>query len=403
MICEVCTTDLGSSSGVLDLGSHPLCDDLVSITNEDMSRVPRYEQKIVLCQTCLTAHQAAPVKKELLFKRDYKYRSSLTQDVIKGMANLVEAASSKLSISDAPLILDVGCNDGSLLGLFKQSTQATTVGVDPTDAIQEGGEKIDHKFQSFFDVQVATQIARTIGIPDLITFTNVFAHIEDLPGLIKSIDLLMGPETILVVENHYLGSILSRNQFDTFYHEHPRTYSAKSFDFIAKSLGASVSDIQFPSRYGGNIRVFMSKSKSKTQATFPDESSFFSEFINLQANYDAWLRESRVVLKELLAEGPLIGKGLPGRAVMLISSLGLTAVEMPVVYEQDKSPKVAHFVPGTDIVLKSDASLPKKPGQKIIIWPWHIAGEVCEYLESLHVPGDYWVPLPKWTKVKSVY
>ena len=40
----------------------------------------------------------------------------------------------------------------------------------------------------------------------------------------------------LIIENHYLGTVIKTNQFDTFYHEHPRTYSKKSFEIIAKKL-----------------------------------------------------------------------------------------------------------------------------------------------------------------------
>ena len=64
---------------------------------------------------------------------------------------------------------------------------------------------------------------------DIITFTNVFAHIENLGELISNIRKLINKDTILVIENHYLGSIIEKKQFDTFYHEHPRTYSFTSF------------------------------------------------------------------------------------------------------------------------------------------------------------------------------
>ena len=45
----------------------------------------------------------------------------------------------------------------------------------------------------------------------------------------------MKKETILIIENHYLLSILKSNQFDTFYHEHPRSYSYNSFLKLLKT------------------------------------------------------------------------------------------------------------------------------------------------------------------------
>ena len=95
------------------------------------------------------------------------------------------------------------------------------------------------------------------GKPDFIALTNVFAHIENLREVLDSLRRLMAPHTVIVIENHYLGAVLDGNQFDTFYHEHPRSYSYTSFLHMARSLGAQLLGVEFPSRYGGNIRTFV--------------------------------------------------------------------------------------------------------------------------------------------------
>ena len=71
----------------------------------------------------------------------------------------------------------------------------------------------------------------------------------------------MSLNTKIVIENHYLGSIINKFQFDTFYHEHPRTYSLTSFYYISKILGLKIEHFSFPKRYGGNIRVIFSSLK----------------------------------------------------------------------------------------------------------------------------------------------
>ena len=91
----------------------------------------------------------------------------------------------------------------------------------------------------------------------------------------------MSNSTILVIENHYLGEVINKTQFDTFYHEHPRTYSLNSFDFISKKLQSNLFKFQFPKRYGGNIRVFISKSfKKNSDIEIVDEKFFFDELKN---------------------------------------------------------------------------------------------------------------------------
>jgi SAM-dependent methyltransferase len=395
VICEVCFSPLGDF--VLDLGTHPLCDDLYPID----SRVPAvaYHQKIGLCQVCLTAHQLKPVEKELLFKPNYHYRASLTKDVLDGMNSLAGSMAEEMYRRKGnPVVLDVGCNDGSLLGIFKNLYGCFTVGVDPTDAILEAGSKVDLVFNSYFDENVVSRVLETIPEIDLITFTNVFAHIENLPQLLANVSRLMSANTSLVIENHYLGSILKSKQFDTFYHEHPRTYSLRSFVVIAKSMGLNITNVEFPSRYGGNIRVTMRKyGKSfESSALQRQEDNFISVFESLQEEFLSWQQVSSKTLEILSNRGPIYGKALPGRAVMLINALSLDHTKMPVVFEQPSSPKVGHLVPGTEIHVASDDLLLEYDVKVLIIWAWHIVEEVVKYLDMIGYRGEIWVPLPEF-------
>jgi SAM-dependent methyltransferase len=401
--CEVCQELL--TGPILNLGKHPLCDDLYLSDHEDI--VPAYLQLIQLCTTCLTAHQLEPVTKEKLFKPDYHYRAGLTRDVLQGMEDLTKKVTGLLASIDSKIVLDIGCNDGSLLGYFKkQMPNSVTIGVDPTNAILEGGKKIDHVYHSFFNEEIALAILEEQGAPDVITFTNVFAHIEDLPSLLKALKILLHSNSILVIENHYLGAILERNQFDTFYHEHPRTYSATTFSYIAESLGMQISSIEFPHRYGGNIRVILSsKEKPKLQiesALVSREEKFIKDFEGLQVTYDLWKSKSALMIEELKKRGGVYGKSLPGRAVMLISSLGIDSEFMPGVYEQDHSPKVGYLVPGTKIKILPDSQMLKQKPEVIIVWAWHIIEEICKYLEESGFRGEVWVPLPTFKLYKKI-
>ena len=395
MFCEVCSQPVGELS--LDLGDHPLCDDLAPIGSVQVA--PRYQQLITLCKNCLTAHQVIQVEKELLFKPSYHYRASLTQDVLDGMRSLVQSLESLIGVSPSEAnVVDIGCNDGSLLGIFKEIYGCTTVGVDPTGAILESADKIDYKFNEYFSEETVDNIKRVTNHVNLITFTNVFAHIENLPNLLKNLRNLISHDTSLVIENHYLGAILDRNQFDTFYHEHPRTYSLRSFQFIARSMGMNITHVEFPSRYGGNIRVIMKRGGIEFDlSSYADqEDQFIEGFNSLQDVYNAWKLHAKEKISELKSHGYIYGKALPGRAVMLISALEVDSGEMPIIFEQPNSPKVGNFVPGTKIEIRSDDNLLSSNPEVLIVWSWHIIDEIVPYLDSLGYKGEIWVPLPEF-------
>src|SRR5690606_2525959 len=117
-------------------------------------------------------------------------------------------------------VLDIGCNDGSLLSIFREKG-ATTFGIEPTGAAEDARSAGHIVWQDYLSPELADRFSEEHGKPDVITFTNVFAHIEDLSSVLRSVAALMSPSTLLVIENHYLGAVLARYQFDTFYHEHP--------------------------------------------------------------------------------------------------------------------------------------------------------------------------------------
>lgn len=383
--CEVCGND--KLVPVLDLGLHPLCDDLVTVGDSRQCR--EYPILIDFCPTCATGHQRFQVPKEDLFPRDYHYRSRFTADVLSGMKSLVATCAERMGSLTGKVVLDIGCNDGSLLDFFREAG-AKTAGIEPTGAAQDAAAKGHFVVQNYLSTETAAEIRRGVGTPDIITFTNVFAHIEDLKGVLAALKALLGHDTVIVIENHYLGAVLDRHQFDTFYHEHPRTYSYKSFSFIARSLGLDIANVEFPARYGGNIRVILGGAASKAgDAVAADvvarENNFQTEFAQLARDVDLWKARKGEELKTIIAaHGPIRAKAFPGRAAILVKLLGLTEKEIVAVHEKPGSIKIGHYVPGTRIPIVSDDELFARgdQGKPLLNLAWHISPEIRQYLSD---------------------
>lgn len=384
--CEVCFRN--ELTNVINLGNHPLCDDLLPIGSEDVC--VEHPLIISFCPHCRTAHQTHQIAKQLLFPRSYHYRARHTADVLNGMKLFVEESEKQYGELDNAFVLDIGCNDGSLLSIYKRRG-AKTVGVEPTDAASDaitGGHIV---YQDYFTPALAENIVAVHGHPDIITFTNVFAHIEDLPSLLKSVQKLMSRATLLIIENHYLGSVLDRHQFDTFYHEHPRTYSLTSFTYIAKSLNAEIVSVGFPSRYGGNIRVMLklasdARLREAASNVIALENNFQIRLAALAETIPIWVSVKRARLQRLAKiHGPLIAKAFPGRAAILVKLLQLDENIISAAYEKPGSMKIGHYIPGTRIPIKSDADLMshQKNESPIINFAWHISQEVHTYLRQM--------------------
>ena len=163
---------------------------------------------------------------------------------------------------------------------------------------------------------------------------------------------------------------------------------------IAGSLGRAVAAVEFPSRYGGNIRVTIGKDgkasgASRLDDTLQREAGFFDEFAAMRSFVASWTREKRAEIQELVDEsGPLPAKAFPGRAAILVALLGLSengarvrlreaglaqgrqlrsrhphphplgrgAVRPLREHRHDREPGLAH--PGRDRVLSQESRLP---------------------------------------------
>ena len=194
---------------------------------------------------------------------------------------------------------------------------------------------------------------------------------------------------MIIIENHYLGDIISRGQFDTFYHEHPRTYSYKSFEVISESLGMNISDVEFVSRYGGNIRVHISQNPKHNQDIHEDH--FFEGLKNMSLEINQWSEQiNQKINEEVSKNGPMPAKAFPGRAAILVKLLGLDESKISAVYEIKGSIKTGYYVPGTRIPIYPEKDLyeQKNSQRKILNLAWHLPSEVRQNLKMNGYLGE---------------
>lgn len=387
--CEICgNKELAS---VINLGRQPLCDDLVPLGETRLCK--EYPIEILFCKKCITAHQRFQVPKQELFPQTYHYRARHTIDVLEGMRQLVEFFQKNYGNLSGKKILDIGCNDGSLLNFFA-AKGAKTYGIEPTNSFKEAIEHGHEVINDFFCERVAADFSKKYGQPDLISFTNVFAHIEDLKKVLQALKLLISEKTIVVIENHYLGAIIEKFQFDTFYHEHPRTYSCTSFSHIAAALNLDMNEVAFPSRYNGNIRVvYLPKTSSASpdqwQKIYEQETIFYQRLKEMGKKIIPWCQEKSMDIKRLVAKhGKLSAKAFPGRAAILVKMFGLNADLIKASYEKSQSNKINHYIPGTRIPILSDDAFDFLGSQTPLLnFAWHIPAEIKAYLRGRGYSG----------------
>ena len=82
---------------------------------------------------------------------------------------------------------------------------------------------LDYKCQEILK-RLRDYIIKKYGKAKLITATNVFAHIDNINNIVKSILKTLTLDGIFISESHYLLPLIKTVQYDTIYHEHLRKF-----------------------------------------------------------------------------------------------------------------------------------------------------------------------------------
>jgi hypothetical protein len=159
---------------------------------------------------------------------------------------------------------------------------------------------------------------------------------------------------------------------------------------MARSLGLELLNVEFPSRYGGNIRVFIGRNGAdvnqgntvKRKELDKRESQFFDDFTLLRGNIEQWKKTKKSVLEnQFNLHGKLRAKAFPGRAAILVKMLELDDHIISAVYEKPGSLKIGHYLPGTRIIIRSDDDFELLNNDAPVLnLAWHISNEIKDYL-----------------------
>lgn len=397
--CQVCGSE--DLELVLDLGHQPLCDTLLSAEELHQPEIT-FPLRQLWCRNCTLSQLDYVVPGELVYHQEYPYRTGVTRELAAYQVEMAAALITDLSIRANSLVVDIGSNDGTLLSAFAQR-EMRVVGVEPTRiarfAIENGIETI----QSNFNREVAMRIVESHGPANVVTATNVFAHMAGLGDVLEGLELLLSNDGHFVLENHYLAPIMERLQFDTIYHEHLRTYSLRSLVVLFDFYDFTVVDAIKVPRYGGNIRVTVAKGKGKyvnarVDAILAEENSTLSksEYYQDFRNRSIQLKNELVSLAIQFAKKgtPLIGNSCPGRSSTLLNFAGIGPDLMPYIAEQPASLKLGKFLPGRHIPIVNNQRLIDEQPPFVLLLAWHYAQPIAEQLRERGLRSEMWVPMP---------
>jgi hypothetical protein len=398
--CQVCgTADLES---VLFLGYLPPVNQMRPIGQRPHEQ-PAYPAELLRCRACQLVQLGLIVDPAILFPPDYPYTSGTTRILRENFAELQRESTGLLGLRGSELIVDVGSNDGTLLENFRAAGHPVC-GVEPTLMANLANERGVRTIMSFFGPSAAARVVSACGQADVVTATNVFAHIEGVHDIVDSVLTMLSERGVFITESHYLMSLIETLQYDTIYHEHLRHYSLESIGYLLKMHDLEVIHAKRIPTHGGSIRVYAARRGTRT--VLPSVGHLLSEehdagsLADLLTTFKRRVARSKVelyvLLRDLLVKGSRIyGVGAPSRASTLINYVGLDREMLDCVVEVKDSYKVGKYMPGTLVPVVDETRLFEDQPEVALLLSWHIAEELMPKLTARGFAGRFLVPLPE--------
>jgi hypothetical protein len=396
--CQVC--DSPDLESILFLGYLPPVNTMPSL-GAPLTEQPAYPAQLLHCKKCTLAQLGLIVDPAILFPPSYPYTSGTTKILRENFAELSREVEALYPLKSNQLIIDIGANDGTLLSNF-QKNGVRVFGIEPTNAAKLAIERGIPSMISFFNKETAEKAVAAQGRAQIVTATNVFAHIEDVHNIVDGVLTLLNDDGIFITESHYFLSLLETLQYDTIYHEHLRYYSLTSLKHLLEMHGLEVIHAKRIPTHGGSIRVYSARKGSYPVTTGVGQ---ILEEEERGITADAFARFKREVvqskldllalLKGIKAQGGRIyGIGAPSRASTLINYVGLDDGILDCVLEINGSYKIGKYIPGTIIPVWEETRLFSDQPEYALLLSWHIADELIPKLTSRGFKNRFIVPLP---------
>ena len=359
---------------------------------------------VFFCGSCGHVQLLDVVDPKILFE-NYVYVSGTSPVFVRHFEDYARAVIERFCPPAGGLVLDIGSNDGTLLGFF-QKADMKVLGIDPARTIAaEATSRGIETWSDFFEPRLAARIRTERGPAAVIAANNVFAHIDDLGGVADGVRDLLAPGGVFVFEVSYLADVYENTLFDTVYHEHLAYHSVAPLKRFFSAHGMDLFAAERVQSHGGSLRGFAQlKGGPRAADGSVDTLIAFEKKLGLDKaetlaafgrKIDAVGNSLRALLGDLKARGKRVaGFGAPAKATTLMYHFGLgpDAIEFIV----DDSPlKQGLFSPGLHVpVLPSEAIYERRPDYLLIL-AWNFARPIMDkHARFAAAGGHFIVPLP---------
>jgi len=397
--CRSC--GLGGLRGVLDLGSMPLSDGL--LTKRQLGAPePHYPLEVAFCPHCSLVQILETVPPEILFGDDYPYYSSFTDALLShSRANAMDLIASRGLDADS-FVVEIASNDGYLLRNFVERG-IPVLGIDPAPGPVAAARKIGvPTLQEFFGLDLARRLRDQGKQADVIIANNVFAHVADTNGFVAALAALLKGDGVACIEVPYVRELIDHCEFDTIYHEHLCYFSVTAVDRLVRRHGMYLNRIKRLGIHGGSLRLYLGQKEQvgeSVRALLAEEERSGLDRFAYFASFARRVEGIRGGLKRMLGDLKRRGRsiaayGAAAKGTILLNYVGLGTETVGFVVDRNVH-KQGKYMPGVHIPIHAPSRILREMPDYVLLLPWNFKEEILQQCDAYRKRGGrFIIPIP---------
>lgn len=343
--------------------------------------------------------------KQLIYG-NYWYMSGVNQTMRDALSEIINRAKQFVSLCVGDIIVDIGCNDGTLLSAF-DLPGCDLIGFDPASNLTKPDEPF-LRIMDFFSEQSFRKIRGETARAKIITSIAMFYDLEDPAAFVHDVASVLHQDGIWIMQVADLPGMLTTNMFDNICHEHLLYLHLAPIERMLTDAGLQLVDLEMNSVNGSSYRLFIrhrngpqpttegyTRIQARRMAEFnmkldePTPYELFSEHVVCNRHSLHYL------LQFLKQEGKLvIGYGASTKGNVILQYCEIGADLLP--YLADRNPrKHGARTLGTDISIISEEEARSMSPDYFLVFPYHFLPEMLDReKEFIARGGRFIVPVP---------
>jgi hypothetical protein len=384
---------------ILNLGFQYLSD-----FRKDLNLPEKFPLVLLVCAECSLVQLSETVNRNLMYHDGYGYRSGVNEQIRANLKKIVEIA---LSYKAEPKSwLDIACNDGTLLSLTPSGVQR--VGVDPVKKFKaESQNHADYIIDDFFPTPQLGQ-GQTF---DIITSVSMFYDLDDPNEFVSAVRKILHKDSIWIVQQNYLISMIRNLSFDNVCHEHIEYYSVTAMNNLLVNHGLEIIEVMEDPINGGSIITIIApagirKIHDSVGQYLHMENDFGVKDANSYKEFarevDSISTELGALINSLVLEGKRIYiYGASTRGAVIWQKVGLGPQQIPFAVER-QAEKVGRIFSAISVPIISEDEMRLNPPDYLLVGPWFLRESFLSREQDYLLGGGKMIfPLPRVEIIQS--